>query len=604
MFKKILIISILLILSIGMVSASDNATDEVVSFDQSSDVEEVGLDENNNLQIEADEDDLEASEGDVDTLNAVSGKKFTDINDAIFNANDNAKITLSGTYTANDASDCIYPSKSITLQGSSSKNKAVLDASGLGEYVNIISTYQKITLKNIIFRNCKSIALDSGSDLTIQNCVFENNGGAIEISALEKVTISIKDTTFEANSALNYAAIDLYMPKQSTATISNCIFNNNKADNEAGAIYIRGNEVFTVNILNSTFNSNSASRYSAIYAYGGTGNIKNNVFINNKGSDDLDSIGTIYTEYVLDNNTVKSSTNVNENLKLEFLNDPTFYGEVCQVKFTKDGKPLSNKKILLLAHKRSSTSDYVKFSFVTDSNGIGKFAFASPDIYMDVGTWDFQFIADSGSSKLVISNNNLNVKKLSANLIMKDLTTNYASGKTYSVKLVNKDNNKVAAKIRLYVTIYKNGLYLKNYKITTDLNGMANVKISDLGVGNYKIEITSYEDSDVMNRFEKSAKLKINKAPTKVKAPKVKNKFKKSKYFKVTVKAYNKPVNKIKVKVKVYTGKKSKTYKIKTNKKGVAKLNTKKLAKGKHKVVISSGNGNYKISAKSKITIK
>jgi hypothetical protein len=60
----------------------------------------------------------------------------------------------------------------------------------------------------------------------------------------------------------------------------------------------------------------------------------------------------------------------------------------------------------------------------------------------------------------------------------------------------------------------------------------------------------------------------------------------------------------LKLKVKVYTGKKYKTYNTKTNKNGVAKINTKILKRGTHKVVISSGNSNYKISAKSTIKIK
>ena len=84
------------------------------------------------------------------------------------------------------------------------------------------------------------------------------------------------------------------------------------------------------------------------------------------------------------------------------------------------------------------------------------------------------------------------------------------------------------------------------------------------------------------------------------------NNFKKSKYFKLTLKnkATKKAVSKIKVKVKVFTGKKSKIYTVKTNKKGVGYLNTKKLSKGLHKVVITSGNKNYKITAKSSIKIK
>ena len=60
----------------------------------------------------------------------------------------------------------------------------------------------------------------------------------------------------------------------------------------------------------------------------------------------------------------------------------------------------------------------------------------------------------------------------------------------------------------------------------------------------------------------------------------------------------------LKKKEKVYTSKKAITYKLKTNKKGVSKLNTKKLSKGKHKLVISSLNKNYKISKKSKIIVK
>jgi hypothetical protein len=90
----------------------------------------------------------------------------------------------------------------------------------------------------------------------------------------------------------------------------------------------------------------------------------------------------------------------------------------------------------------------------------------------------------------------------------------------------------------------------------------------------------------------------------KVTAPEVFNVYKKKGSFKITVKDSNKnPVKKLKLKVKVYTGKKYKTYTIKTNSKGVATLNTNKLKKGTHKVVITSGNKNYNITKKSKIHI-
>ena len=91
-----------------------------------------------------------------------------------------------------------------------------------------------------------------------------------------------------------------------------------------------------------------------------------------------------------------------------------------------------------------------------------------------------------------------------------------------------------------------------------------------------------------------------------VKAPKVKFKYKKSKYFKVTVKnkKTKKGIKNLRIKLKVFTGKKHKVYKIKTNKKGVAKFNTKKLKRGKHKVIITSANKNYYIYKKSLIRIR
>ena len=76
-------------------------------------------------------------------------------------------------------------------------------------------------------------------------------------------------------------------------------------------------------------------------------------------------------------------------------------------------------------------------------------------------------------------------------------------------------------------------------------------------------------------------------------------------YFKVTVKnkKTKKVIKGVKVKIKVYTGKKSKTYTVKTNSKGIAKLLTKKLKVGKHKVVVSSAN-KYVTAKKAKSTIK
>ena len=71
-------------------------------------------------------------------------------------------------------------------------------------------------------------------------------------------------------------------------------------------------------------------------------------------------------------------------------------------------------------------------------------------------------------------------------------------------------------------------------------------------------------------------------------------KVKKGKYFKVKVTSTKskKVLSGIKVKVKVYTGKKYKTYTIKTNKKGIASLKISQKV-GKHKVVLTPAQTKY-----------
>ena len=94
----------------------------------------------------------------------------------------------------------------------------------------------------------------------------------------------------------------------------------------------------------------------------------------------------------------------------------------------------------------------------------------------------------------------------------------------------------------------------------------------------------------------------MEKVKTKVVAPKITAKYKKTKYFKITVKQLTKEPLNPKVKVKVKIGKK--TYNLKTDSKGVIKFNTKSLKVGKYAVKITSGDSNVSINGKSAIIIK
>lgn len=93
-----------------------------------------------------------------------------------------------------------------------------------------------------------------------------------------------------------------------------------------------------------------------------------------------------------------------------------------------------------------------------------------------------------------------------------------------------------------------------------------------------------------------------NKVKTKVEADQKAVKYKKSTYFKVKIE--NKydddiPISHVKVKIKVG----NKVFNVKTNGNGVAKINTKSLKKGTHKVVITSLDDGYSIYKTSKIFV-
>lgn len=170
---------------------------------------------------------------------------------------------------------------------------------------------------------------------------------------------------------------------------------------------------------------------------------------------------------------------------------------------------------------------------------------------------------------------------------------------TYSVKLT--DNNKPVSGETIELTIFDskdNSIY---YTVKTNSNGIATFKIGPQSKGKYIAYIETYD------LFEEKYITVIQNPKTKttVKAPEVTAKYKQNKYFKVTVKNYKgKPIKKLNLKLKVYTNHKYKYYNIKTNSKGIALFNTKKLKAGSHVVYIYNADKKYDITKKSKIIIK
>jgi len=165
--------------------------------------------------------------------------------------------------------------------------------------------------------------------------------------------------------------------------------------------------------------------------------------------------------------------------------------------------------------------------------------------------------------------------------------------------LIDNNNNPIFG----YIDIFVDGKYNKRMNINHEKETL---NLGKFSVGKHTIRFffrynyNSYYNFTVIKGPTSKSTIKT----TSVNAPSVTAYYKTSKYFKVTIKKNGKAVKNLKLKLKVYTGKKTKIYTVKTNSKGVASFKTNKLSIGTHKVVVSSTNKNYKVSKTSKIIIK
>ena len=218
--------------------------------------------------------------------------------------------------------------------------------------------------------------------------------------------------------------------------------------------------------------------------------------------------------------------------------------------FDASGNPLKNTKVMF------EVDDYNDYLPVTDSNGVALLT----------------ILITNGNHKIA-ARNPATGEIASANINVFDVVTGgkninmyYDDGNTYKVRVFDDNENPVKAGQKVTFKIGS-----KKYTKTTDKNGYASLKIPSLP-GKYFI-YANYKDFTVGNN------LKV-KEVLKAKTGKIKNGLK----FKLQVKFLGKNKKNKLIKVKFN----KKTYKAKTNKKGIAifNLNTPKKL-GAYNVVIS-----------------
>ena len=197
----------------------------------------------------------------------------------------------------------------------------------------------------------------------------------------------------------------------------------------------------------------------------------------------------------------------------------------------------------------------------------------------------------------------ITVKKATAKITAPKVTAYYKQGKYFTVKVTNTKNKKPIYDAKINIKIYVTSTSYYNYNGNTGLNGQLKLLI-DLKPGTYKVVVKGNDNKDFTAK-QVTSKIVVKKAPTKLYPKKLTAKKGANKYFKVTVKntKTKKIIKGVKLNIKVYTGKKYKTYTVKTNSKGIANLNVKSLKVGTHKVVVNSAN-KYCTAKTAKSSIK
>ena len=449
---------------------------------------------------------------------------------------------------------------------------------------------------SISLSTSKTFTTDSNGTITIQNInfypdlLFSSNTIYAPVGTYELTISGSEDLTGTCKATAKIKKI------KSKITVKP--FNENYGTTKKLTITVvnekTGNPISGATVF---FNITDANKKEVVFTTTGSNNTTvkvNTLTTNDKGSVELPagSLLGIYSVYV---NTSSNNYDKSANKSTITVTIP--------VKYT-----ISKTGIITVTNKitgKTLAGAYVKVKFDNDKN---KEFYAISDNNGKIK------ITTVGKHKIAVSNGDnrckgsqvtktITNKKITAKCSAPKVTTYYKGDKVFTVKLTNSKKDPIYdAKLDIKLFITSSRYY--SYKGATGVDGQIRLTLDSLNPGTYKVVITS-GDTKSFALKKVTSKIVIKKAPAKLTPKKLTAKKGAKKYFKVTVKntKTKKVIKGVKVKIKVYTGKKYKTYSVKTNSKGIANLNVKSLKVGTHKVVVNSGN-KYVTAKAAKSTIK
>ena len=279
MFKKIMMVLtvfLVCLLAISAVSAETDAAGDIAGTDISTDAVDStdgailgssDLENDNSVNEpasgDADSGKLDMGEGEVlaDDI-YVTGDNFTDISEAIDNATDGDIIYLQGkSYTGNGSQ--IVIDKELTIIGGFEAGDGIYATLDAQQLSRIFEINKPVTLQGIKFINGNSNyggAIYVNEKCILIDCIFTNNRATHQ-----------DDETGKGGA--------VYWADGTVSGITNCTFENNRAEWQGGAIYFAG---YATN-LNADFINNSA-RYEggANYIYMANNVVLTGNFIDNR----------------------------------------------------------------------------------------------------------------------------------------------------------------------------------------------------------------------------------------------------------------------------------------------------------------------------------
>ena len=514
-----------------------------------------------------------------------------DANSTEIGITDEIALGEENSYQFNDTS---YAFEDIKNRIESANDGDKIYFNGTFEFAGEVTVTKSITIEGV----------DDGA--TITRDTFTGNFRFFNIQSSHVVLNNLK---FEYAAYTNGGAI---LWQGNYGVISNCEFNKNSAsDSYGGAIYLNADNC---NITNCNFTNNMAGYGGAVFIFGNNNLVNSSKFENNYCNNENSKGGAIFSDC--------------NALTIEYCTFKSNHAESCggAVAINESGGTISNSSFennyvggsnaigggaiysggnslavieCIFNRNRASNSNggaivLGKDNVVRNSSFANNSAVLGNDIYTNVTAYVLSnsFIirhnetkndAVYGISESDLSFNNFTVIKVNSTVSF-SAGIIFQYGSTSNPILVTAEGGKIEqSTIKVLNHPEAKISYSKNI-----------LTVSNLAVGKYVMRITTIPDENHYSTY-RDINVTVNKAIAVITASSTSVVLKKATYWKIKLvnSKTGKPISGMKLKLKVYTGKKYKTYTVKTNSNGIATFKTSSLAKGKHKMIVTGSHAGY-----------